>query len=321
MTKSKNMAMFDFESICVQENKIRDTDTTTWIGKHVPISVFTSPNVIGKPILSCNSNPGALVESSGVALDELATQSKAQMKLMFSERETSVKSERKRVFPILINVAVPRNRLWNLKMSVLKKESKTCRHRFYKLKKNQLTDSQDQFQRYCNVFPVFGFISQNYDIILKKSYLLLLLVNEREIEAVVIEKANQFVFFKFGDVQLLDTINFPEEPRDLSFSLKPTRLPIRKSISDMNGMMIPKRLTILNFILTKPSSASCATFSFSKKTTQIFKNPKMRAWNLKKPEHNWNWSNYLELDKKLSKPDQWLATRQNLHLQKLFPLI
>ena len=35
-----------------------------------------------------------------------------------------------------------------------------------------------------------------------------ILVNERQIEPTVIKKANQFVSFKFGDVQLLDIMNF-----------------------------------------------------------------------------------------------------------------
>ena len=34
------------------------------------------------------------------------------------------------------------------------------------------------------------------------------LVNEQQIEPAVIKKANQFVSFKFGDVQLLDNMNF-----------------------------------------------------------------------------------------------------------------
>ena len=38
----KNIAIFDFESICVQDETFRDTITTTWIGKHVPISVSIS---------------------------------------------------------------------------------------------------------------------------------------------------------------------------------------------------------------------------------------------------------------------------------------
>ena len=56
--------------------------------------------------------------------------------------------------------------------------------------------------------PVFGFNSAKYDINLIKSYLLPILVNEQQIEPVVIKKANQFVSFTFGDVQLLDIMNF-----------------------------------------------------------------------------------------------------------------
>ena len=41
-----------------------------------------------------------------------------------------------------------------------------------------------------------------------KSYLLPILVNERQIEPAVTKKANQFVSFKFSDVQLLDIMNF-----------------------------------------------------------------------------------------------------------------
>ena len=32
-------AVFDFESICVKNSKLVDTKTTTWVGKHEPISV------------------------------------------------------------------------------------------------------------------------------------------------------------------------------------------------------------------------------------------------------------------------------------------
>ena len=68
---------------------------------------------------------------------------------------------------------------------------------------NQLIDLKELFEHYCNVLPVFGFNSAKYDIILIKSYLLPILVNERDIEPTVIKKANQFVSFKFGDIQLL----------------------------------------------------------------------------------------------------------------------
>ena len=71
----KNMAIFDFESICVQKDKLRDTHTTTRIGKHVPISVPFSSNLIEQQNYLCNSNYRALVESFVDALDGLAIQS------------------------------------------------------------------------------------------------------------------------------------------------------------------------------------------------------------------------------------------------------
>ena len=56
--------------------------------------------------------------------------------------------------------------------------------------------------------PVFGSNSAKYDITLIKSYLLSIRVNERQIESTVIKKTYQFASFKFGDVQLLDIMNF-----------------------------------------------------------------------------------------------------------------
>ena len=42
----KDMEIFDFESICVQEDQFRDSDTATWIGMRVPISrpIFSNLN-------------------------------------------------------------------------------------------------------------------------------------------------------------------------------------------------------------------------------------------------------------------------------------
>ena len=76
------------------------------------------------------------------------------------------------------------------------------------MQKNQLIELQEHLERYCNVLPVFGFNSAKYDINLIKSYCLPILINERNTEPIVIKKTNQFVSFKFGDVQLLDIMNF-----------------------------------------------------------------------------------------------------------------
>ena len=83
------MAVFEFESICVKEETYKETHTTKWIGKHVPISISVSSNIIPEPIFLCNPDPRHLVSSLISALEGLGTQSKAQMKLMFVE-ETSI---------------------------------------------------------------------------------------------------------------------------------------------------------------------------------------------------------------------------------------
>ena len=87
----KNLAVFDFESNCVKEEAFKENETTKWIGKHVPISVSISSNLIPEPIFLCNSDPRHVVSSFVSALEGLATQSKAQMKLRFIEVETAIK--------------------------------------------------------------------------------------------------------------------------------------------------------------------------------------------------------------------------------------
>ena len=76
------------------------------------------------------------------------------------------------------------------------------------MQNKQLIELHECLERYCKIVPVFGFSSAKYDINLIKSYLLPILINERDMELTVIKKTNKFVSFKFGDVQLLDNMNF-----------------------------------------------------------------------------------------------------------------
>ena len=87
----KNLALFDFEYIGLKEDSYRQTETTTWIGKPVPISVSIPSNMIPKPILPCNADPHHLILSFVTTLEGLATQSKAQMKFNFIEVKTAIK--------------------------------------------------------------------------------------------------------------------------------------------------------------------------------------------------------------------------------------
>ena len=87
----KNSAILDFTSVCVQEETFRDTNTTTWIGKHVPILVSISSNNVEKPTFLCNSDHHQLVASFIGALQNLAPQSKAKLKNWFLDIETTIK--------------------------------------------------------------------------------------------------------------------------------------------------------------------------------------------------------------------------------------
>ena len=86
-----NLVVIDFESICIPEKKLINTETTTWIGKQVPISLSITSNLKTKPIFLCSSNSRNSVESFVDAVEGLATQSKAQMKLKSLEVETAIK--------------------------------------------------------------------------------------------------------------------------------------------------------------------------------------------------------------------------------------
>ena len=220
-----NLAVFDSESTCIPEEKFKNTETTTWIGKHVPISVSISSNLKAKPIFLCNSNPRDLVESFIDAVEGLATQSKTQMKMKFLEIETAIKSKLTRTLEALNERRCRNQRVFEFEDHCLEddNEEKDASTQFLQMQKNQLIELQEHLERYCNVLPVFGFNSAKYEINLIKSYLLPILINERNMEPIVIKKANQFVSFKFGDVQLLDIMNFLGGATRLDSFLKLTK--------------------------------------------------------------------------------------------------
>ena len=232
----KNLAVFGFEFICVKEETYKGTENTKWIGKHVPISVSISSNLIPEPIFFCNSDPRHLESSFISALEGSATQTKAQMKLKFIEVETAIKiklnqrqSQQERF------IDYDNDEYFNDTM-----EEKELSTHFLQMQKNQLIDLQEHFERHCNTLPVSGFISAKCDIMLIKSYLLPILVNERQNEPTVIKKAFQFVSFKFGDVHLLDITNFLGAATSLDSFLKAYKTEETKSFFPMSGSTMPK---------------------------------------------------------------------------------
>ena len=171
----------------------------------------------------CNSDPRHLVSSFVSSLEGLATQSKAQIKLRFIEVETAIKNKLSRILEQLNQRHSQRERVIDYDNDEYfndTAEEKELSIQFLQMQKNELIDLREDFESYCNALPVFGFNSAKYDINMIKSYLLPLLVNEQQIEPAVIKKAIEFVSFKFGDVQLLDTMNILAGATSLDSFLK-----------------------------------------------------------------------------------------------------
>ena len=141
----KNLAIFDFESICIKENSYKQTETTTWIGKHAPISLSISSNLIPEPIFLCNANPHLFISSFVTAVEGLATQSKTQMELNFIEVETAIKIK----LCAILDLNQRRNQAERVSNFVddcmVVEEEKDSFTQFLQKQKNQLIDLQEHF--------------------------------------------------------------------------------------------------------------------------------------------------------------------------------
>ena len=113
---------------------------------------------------------------------------------------------------------------------------------FLQIKKNQLLELQQRFERYVNTLPVFVFNSGKYDLNLIKSYLLPYFIHEGDIQPTVIKKANHFVSFKFGDVQFLDILNFLGAATSLDSFLKAYKTNETKRIFSYEWFDSPNKL-------------------------------------------------------------------------------
>ena len=71
----RNVAVFDFESIGVPAEEMKATEPTTWIGRHVPISVSISSNLQDAPIFLCEKDPEFLINAFVSSLELLAEKS------------------------------------------------------------------------------------------------------------------------------------------------------------------------------------------------------------------------------------------------------
>ena len=97
----KNVATFDFESICVPSEELKLTETITWIGKHERISVSISSNLLEKPIFLCDKDPQSLIIDFVANLELLAEKNETEMRSKFLEIENNIKKRLHTIFNIL----------------------------------------------------------------------------------------------------------------------------------------------------------------------------------------------------------------------------
>jgi len=145
----RNLAVFDFESICVQEDIFKDTDTTKKIGKDNPISVSISSNLVQQTIFLCNADSHYLVASFIAALEYLASHSKVQMKTLFLDIETAIKNRLDRILETLSQLHNRRGQVIETEDVCFQEDSDdSCAStQFLQMKRNQLIDLQEHWKR------------------------------------------------------------------------------------------------------------------------------------------------------------------------------
>ena len=126
------------------------------------------------------------------------------------------------------------------------------------------------FRTVLQILPVFGFNSAKYDLNLFNSYLLPILMSERDIEPTVIKKANQSISSSVSRLVIFSSwlkwMN--EERRVLILSWNLTKLQRPKVISLTNGLMTSKNCKIQNLLRIEVSSVKSAVATPSKQNTQ-----------------------------------------------------
>ena len=169
-----NLAIFNFESVCVPTEELKETQTTTWIGKHVPISVSISSNLIDDPIFLYNKDQQNLIIAFVSNLELLSEKSKLEMRTKFQDIEVAVNEKMRKIFDQLNERGknFSSNKFEFEDECIEDSEEADKSTQFLRIQKNQLIDLKKHLQRYVNTLPVFGFNSGRYDLNLIKSYLI-----------------------------------------------------------------------------------------------------------------------------------------------------
>ena len=145
----------------MQEESLKDTATTKWIRKQIPISVSISPNLVEQPIFLCNADLHYIVACFRTVLQNLASHCKVQMKTLFFAIETAIKIRNDETLETLNQRQNRRGQVFEAEDVCFQEygDDSCASTHFLQLQKNRLIVLQKHLKRYCNMLPVFGFNS------------------------------------------------------------------------------------------------------------------------------------------------------------------
>ena len=147
----KYLTIFDFESICVQEESFINTHKAKRIGKHIPILVSISSNLLSEPFFLCNSSSSSRYLFIS-ALENIALQIKAKMKNLFFDFDTTIQIK---MGSVLEKLTQRHNRRKQTDLDDCDNESCTSTQ-FSQIQKKQLINVQGHLEGYCNVLSIIG---------------------------------------------------------------------------------------------------------------------------------------------------------------------
>ena len=179
-----NLIIFDFESITVPDSALRNTELTSWIGKHVPISVSISSNLLSEPIFICNEDPLQLIRDFVSSLSKIAEKSTLLMReklndfvLVLEEKYWALRQ----LVPVKDKQVPTRAEdLFENEAEPEVEEDEDLAIRRLRSELRVISKLRQDFENYYSTIPVFGFNSSRYDLNLIKEYLLHHLLIEKK---------------------------------------------------------------------------------------------------------------------------------------------
>ena len=127
--------------------------------------------------------------------------------------------------------------------------------KFLNQRKRDLLNLQEYLDNYLSTFPVFGFNTAKYDLNLIKSFLIPILIKEKCLQPRIIKNI-QFISFRFGNVQMLDIMNFFGGATTLYSFLKAYESSENTDSSLMSGSTVHQNMITNNFYHIQSFSAS-----------------------------------------------------------------